>query len=399
MDWTSATFLTITVTQSAEAFNYDRQCRILIHYSTRNNDNSYMSDAKEKIKALQLTIDKLEKTYGKGTVMKLSDEKVMDVPSISTGSVGLDIALGIGGIPRGRITEIYGPESSGKTTLTLHMIAEAQRKGGMAAFIDAEHAFDKTYAEKLGIDTENLLISQPDNGEQALEIADHLIRSGAIDIIVIDSVAALVPKSELEGEMGDSKMGLHARLMSQALRKLTGTISKTGCSCIFINQLREKIGVMFGNPETTTGGNALKFYASVRLDIRRIGQIKEDADNITGNRVKVKVVKNKVAPPFKVVEFDIMYGRGISKSGEIVDLGVELNVIQKSGSWFSYNGNKLGQGRDAVKQLIEDTPELMEELEAKIKASLDTAKHTLETAAEERKAERADKAEKVKEKV
>lgn len=281
----------------------------------------------------------------------------------------------------------------------MHMIAEAQRKGGMAAFIDAEHAFDKSYAEKLGIDTENLLISQPDNGEQALEIADHLIRSGAIDIIVIDSVAALVPKSELEGEMGDSKMGLHARLMSQALRKLTGTISKTGCSCIFINQLREKIGVMFGNPETTTGGNALKFYASVRLDIRRIGQIKEDADNITGNRVKVKVVKNKVAPPFKVVEFDIMYGRGISKSGEIVDLGVELNVIQKSGSWFSYNGNKLGQGRDAVKQLIEDTPELMEELEAKIKSSLDTAKLTLETAAEERKAERADKAEKVKEKV
>lgn len=354
-----------------------------------------MSDAKEKIKALQLTIDKLEKTYGKGTVMKLSDEKVVDVPSIATGSVGLDIALGIGGIPRGRITEIYGPESSGKTTLTMHMIAEAQRKGGMAAFIDAEHAFDKSYAEKLGIDTENLLISQPDNGEQALEIADHLIRSGAIDIIVIDSVAALVPKSELEGEMGDSKMGLHARLMSQALRKLTGTISKTGCSCIFINQLREKIGVMFGNPETTTGGNALKFYASVRLDIRRIGQIKEDADNITGNRVKVKVVKNKVAPPFKVVEFDIMYGRGISKSGEIVDLGVELNVIQKSGSWFSYNGNKLGQGRDAVKQLIEDTPELMEELEAKIKSSLDAAKNGAEPV-EEKKAE---KVEKVKEKV
>ena len=354
-----------------------------------------MSDAKEKIKALQLTIDKLEKTYGKGTVMKLSDEKVIDVPSISTGSVGLDIALGIGGIPRGRITEIYGPESSGKTTLTMHMIAEAQRKGGMAAFIDAEHAFDKSYAEKLGIDTENLLISQPDNGEQALEIADHLIRSGAIDIIVIDSVAALVPKSELEGEMGDSKMGLHARLMSQALRKLTGTISKTGCSCIFINQLREKIGVMFGNPETTTGGNALKFYASVRLDIRRIGQIKEDADNITGNRVKVKVVKNKVAPPFKVVEFDIMYGRGISKSGEIVDLGVELNVIQKSGSWFSYNGNKLGQGRDAVKQLIEDTPELMEELEAKIKASLDTAKGLLEPV-EEKKAEKVKEKEKEK---
>ncbi|MCU0356199.1 MAG: recombinase RecA [Cyclobacteriaceae bacterium] len=329
-----------------------------------------MSDAKEKLKALQLTIDKLEKTYGKGTVMKLSDEKVMDIPAISTGSLGLDIALGIGGIPRGRITEIYGPESSGKTTLTLHMIAEAQKKGGLAAFIDAEHAFDKTYAEKLGIDTENLLISQPDNGEQALEIADHLIRSGAIDIIVIDSVAALVPKGELEGEMGDSKMGLQARLMSQALRKLTGTISKTGCSCIFINQLREKIGVMFGNPETTTGGNALKFYASVRLDIRRIGQIKESADDITGNRVKVKVVKNKVAPPFKVVEFDIMYGRGISKSGEIVDLGVELNVLQKSGSWFSYEGNKLGQGRDAVKQLIEDNPELMEELETKIKEKI-----------------------------
>lgn len=388
---TSATILTITVTHFSQAFYYAPHCRILIH-QTRNNDNSYMSDAKEKIKALQLTIDKLEKTYGKGTVMKLSDEKVVDVPSISTGSVGLDIALGIGGIPRGRITEIYGPESSGKTTLTMHMIAEAQRKGGMAAFIDAEHAFDKSYAEKLGIDTENLLISQPDNGEQALEIADHLIRSGAIDIIVIDSVAALVPKSELEGEMGDSKMGLHARLMSQALRKLTGTISKTGCSCIFINQLREKIGVMFGNPETTTGGNALKFYASVRLDIRRIGQIKEDADNITGNRVKVKVVKNKVAPPFKVVEFDIMYGRGISKSGEIVDLGVELNVIQKSGSWFSYSGNKLGQGRDAVKQLIEDTPELMEELEAKIKASLDAAKNGEEPAEDK-------KAEKVKEKV
>jgi recombination protein RecA len=346
-----------------------------------------MSDAKEKLKALQLTIDKLEKTYGKGTVMKLSDEKVMDVPAISTGSLGLDIALGIGGIPKGRITEIYGPESSGKTTLTMHMIAEAQRKGGLAAFIDAEHAFDKGYAEKLGIDTENLLISQPDNGEQALEIADHLIRSGAIDIIVIDSVAALVPKSELEGEMGDSKMGLHARLMSQALRKLTGTISKTGCSCIFINQLREKIGVMFGNPETTTGGNALKFYASVRLDIRRIGQIKEDADNITGNRVKVKVVKNKVAPPFKVVEFDIMYGRGISKSGEIVDLGVELNVIQKAGSWFSYSGNKLGQGRDAVKQLIEENPELMEELEKRIKDSLaHTEEKKAETAQEGKKA-------------
>ena len=326
-----------------------------------------MSDNKEKLKALQLTIDKLEKTYGKGAVMKLSDEKVVDVPAIPTGSLGLDIALGIGGIPRGRVTEIYGPESSGKTTLTLHCIAEAQKQGGMAAFIDAEHAFDRAYAEKLGIDTENLLISQPDNGEQALEIAEHLIRSGAIDIIVIDSVAALVPKGELEGEMGESKMGLQARLMSQALRKLTGTISKTSCACIFINQLREKIGVMFGNPETTTGGNALKFYASVRLDIRRIGQIKESADDITGNRVKVKVVKNKVAPPFKVVEFDIMYGRGISKSGEIVDLGVELGILQKSGSWFSYDGNKLGQGRDSVKSLIEDNPELMEELEKKIK--------------------------------
>ncbi len=332
-----------------------------------------MSDAKEKLKALQLTIDKLEKTYGKGTIMKLSDERVVDIPAISTGSLGLDIALGIGGIPRGRVIEIYGPESSGKTTLTMHMIAEAQKKGGLAAFIDAEHAFDKSYAEKLGIDTENLLISQPDNGEQALEIADHLIRSGAIDIIVIDSVAALVPKGELEGEMGDSKMGLQARLMSQALRKLTGTIAKTGCSCIFINQLREKIGVMFGNPETTTGGNALKFYASVRLDIRRIGQLK-DGDDINGNRTKVKVVKNKVAPPFKVVEFDIMYGKGISKTGEIIDLGVELNVIQKSGSWFSYNGNKLGQGRDSVKQLIEDNPELAEELEKKIKDLVMVAK-------------------------
>uniref|UniRef100_UPI00404806AE recombinase RecA n=1 Tax=Roseivirga sp. TaxID=1964215 RepID=UPI00404806AE len=326
------------------------------------------SEKSEKLKALQLTIDKLEKSYGKGAVMKLSDEKVVDLPSISTGSLGLDIALGIGGIPRGRVIEIYGPESSGKTTLTMHCIAEAQKKGGLAAFIDAEHAFDKGYAEKLGIDTENLLISQPDNGEQALEIAEHLIRSGAIDIIVIDSVAALVPKAELEGEMGDSKMGLQARLMSQALRKLTGAINKTGCCCIFINQLREKIGVMFGNPETTTGGNALKFYASVRLDIRRIGQIKESSDNILGNRTRVKVVKNKVAPPFKVVEFDIMYGLGISKSGEIVDLGVELNIIKKAGSWFSYNGEKLGQGRDTVKSLLEDNPELMEELEMKIKA-------------------------------
>lgn len=326
-----------------------------------------MADNTEKLKALQLTIDKLEKTYGKGTIMKLSDNKVLDVPVISTGSLGLDMALGVGGIPKGRVIEVYGPESSGKTTLAMHCIAEAQKKGGLAAIIDAEHAFDKTYAEKLGIDTENLLISQPDNGEQALEIAEHLIRSGAIDIIVIDSVAALVPRSELEGEMGDSKMGLQARLMSQALRKLTGAINKTGCACIFINQLREKIGVMFGNPETTTGGNALKFYASIRLDIRRIGQIKEGADNVIGNRTKVKVVKNKVAPPFKVVEFDIMYGKGISKSGEIVDIGVELDVIKKSGSWFSYNENKLGQGRDAVKEIIEDNPELMEELEKKIK--------------------------------
>jgi recombination protein RecA len=326
-----------------------------------------MSVNTEKLKALQLTIDKLEKTYGKGTVMKLSDNTVQDIPAISTGSLGLDMALGIGGIPRGRVIEIYGPESSGKTTLSMHCIAEAQKAGGLAAFIDAEHAFDKNYAEKLGIDIENLLISQPDNGEQALEIAEHLIRSGAIDIIVIDSVAALVPKGELEGEMGDSKMGLQARLMSQALRKLTGAINKTGCSCIFINQLRDKIGVMFGSPETTTGGNALKFYASVRLDIRRIGQIKEGADNILGNRTKVKVVKNKVAPPFKVVEFDIMYGQGISKVGEIIDLGVEFEIIKKAGSWFSYEGNKLGQGRDAVKALLLDNPELMEELEVKIK--------------------------------
>jgi recombination protein RecA len=328
-----------------------------------------MNKNSEKFKALQLTIDKLEKTYGKGTVMKLSDEKVMDVPTISTGSLGLDIALGIGGIPRGRVVEIYGPESSGKTTLSMHCIAEAQKAGGMAAFIDAEHAFDKTYAEKLGIDIENLLISQPDNGEQALEIAEHLIRSGAIDIIVIDSVAALVPKAEIEGEMGDSKMGLQARLMSQALRKLTGTINKTGCCCIFINQLREKIGVMFGNPETTTGGNALKFYASVRLDIRRIGQIKE-GDDIIGNRTKVKVVKNKMAPPFKVIEFDIMYGQGVSKVGEILDLGVELNIIQKSGSWFAYEGTKLGQGRDAVKDLLLDNPEMMEKIEAQIRAKV-----------------------------
>jgi recombination protein RecA len=323
----------------------------------------------EKLKALQLTIDKLEKTYGKGAVMKLSDNKVLDIPAISTGSLGLDMALGIGGIPRGRVIEIYGPESSGKTTLTLHCIAEAQKAGGMAAFIDAEHAFDKNYAEKLGIDTENLLISQPDNGEQALEIAEHLIRSGAIDIIVIDSVAALVPKGELEGEMGESKMGLQARLMSQALRKLTGAIHKTGCACVFINQLRDKIGVMFGSPETTTGGNALKFYASVRLDIRRVGQIKDGPDNILGTRTRVKVVKNKVAPPFKVVEFDIMYGQGISKVGEVIDLGVELEIIKKAGSWFSYNGEKLGQGRDAVKNLLLDNPELLEELEGKIKGA------------------------------
>jgi recombination protein RecA len=337
----------------------------LIHL---NLHNYIMADNQEKLKALQLTIEKLEKTYGKGSIMKLSDERIVDIPAISTGSLGLDIALGIGGIPRGRVIEVYGPESSGKTTLAMHCIAEAQKKGGLAAIIDAEHAFDRTYAEKLGIDTDNLLISQPDNGEQALEIAEHLIRSGAIDIIVIDSVAALVPKSELEGEMGDSKMGLQARLMSQALRKLTGTISKTGCSCIFINQLREKIGIMFGNPETTTGGNALKFYASVRLDIRRIGQIKEGADNILGNRTRVKVVKNKVAPPFKVVEFDIMYGLGISKVGELIDIGSELDIIKKAGSWFSYEGNKLGQGRDAVKKLLEDNPELAEEIENKIKS-------------------------------
>ncbi len=324
---------------------------------------------KEKLKALQLTLDKLEKTYGKGSIMKMGDKAVENVEVIPTGSLSLDIALGIGGLPKGRVIEIYGPESSGKTTLTLHAIAEVQRAGGIAAFIDAEHAFDRAYAEKLGIDTENLLISQPDNGEQALEITENLIRSGAIDIIVIDSVAALTPKSEIEGEMGDSKMGLHARLMSQALRKLTGTINKTGCCCIFINQLREKIGVMFGNPETTTGGNALKFYASVRLDIRRIGQIK-DGDAIVGNRTRVKVVKNKVAPPFRQAEFDIMYGEGISKVGEIVDLGVEHNIIKKSGSWFSYGDIKLGQGRDAVKSLFHDNQELCDEIEMKIRAVL-----------------------------
>ncbi|MEX8545976.1 MAG: recombinase RecA [Mucilaginibacter sp.] len=320
----------------------------------------------DKLKALQLTLDKLEKSYGKGTVMKLGDTAIDPIEYISTGSIGLDIALGIGGLPKGRVVEIYGPESSGKTTLAIHAIAESQKRGGIAAFIDAEHAFDRFYAQKLGVDIENLLISQPDNGEQALEIADNLIRSGAIDIIVIDSVAALVPKAEIEGEMGDSKMGLQARLMSQALRKLTGMISKTGCCCIFINQLREKIGVMFGNPETTTGGNALKFYASVRLDVRRMSQIK-DTDEVSGNRVKVKIVKNKVAPPFRIAEFDIMFGEGISKAGEIIDLGVEYNIIKKSGSWFSYGDTRLGQGRDAVKNLILDNPEMMEELELKIK--------------------------------
>lgn len=320
----------------------------------------------EKLKALQLTVDRLEKSYGKGVVMKLSDNAIEAMEVISTGSLGLDIALGVGGLPRGRVVEIYGPESSGKTTLSMHVIAEAQKAGGLAAFIDAEHAFDRFYAEKLGIDTENLLISQPDNGEQALEIAENLIRSGAIDVIVIDSVAALVPKAEIEGEMGESKMGLQARLMSQALRKLTGTISKTNCICIFINQLRDKIGVMFGSPETTTGGNALKFYASVRLDIRRINQIKEGTE-VSGNRVKVKVVKNKVAPPFKTIEFDILYGEGISHPGEILDLAVDNNLIQKSGSWFSYNGDKLGQGRDAVRMLLKENPDLLDDLEQKIR--------------------------------
>jgi recombination protein RecA len=328
---------------------------------------------KEKLKALQLTLDKIDKDYGKGTIMKLGSRPLENIPIIPSGSVGLDVALGIGGYPRGRVVEIYGPESSGKTTLAIHAIAEAQKLGGIAAFIDAEHAFDRFYAEKLGVDVENLLISQPDNGEQALEIADHLIRSGAIDIIVIDSVAALTPKAEIEGEMGDSKMGLQARLMSQALRKLTANISRTNTCCVFINQLREKIGVMFGNPETTTGGNALKFYASVRLDIRKLTQLKEGED-ITGNRTKVKVVKNKLAPPFRKAEFDIIYGEGISKIGEIIDIGVEKEIIKKSGSWFAYGDVKLGQGRDAVKSLLKDNPELLDELEKKIVKSLSEVK-------------------------
>jgi recombination protein RecA len=330
-----------------------------------------MSSEKDaKLKALKLTLDKLDKAYGKGTVMRMSDAPVIDVEVIPSGSLGLDIALGVGGYPRGRVVEIYGPESSGKTTLTLHAIAEAQKAGGIAAFIDAEHAFDRFYAQNLGVDIDNLIISQPDNGEQALEIADNLVRSGAIDMVVIDSVAALTPKSEIEGEMGDSKMGLHARLMSQALRKLTGSISKTNCTMIFINQLREKIGVMFGNPETTTGGNALKFYASIRLDIRRSTQIKDSDGNVLGNKTRVKVVKNKVAPPFRLAEFDIMYGQGVSKVGEILDVAVEHEIVKKSGSWFSYADTKLGQGRDAVKQMIKDNPELMDELEEKIKAIL-----------------------------
>ncbi len=322
-----------------------------------------------KQKALSLTMEKIEKTYGKGTIMKLGDAPILDIESISTGSIGIDLALGVGGLLKGRVVEIFGPESSGKTTLTLHAIAEAQKKGGIAAFIDAEHAFDRFYAQKLGVDIDNLLISQPDCGEQALEIADNLIRSAAIDILVIDSVAALTPKSEIEGEMGESKLGLQARLMSQALRKMTATISKSGCICVFINQLREKIGVMFGNPETTTGGNALKFYSSVRIDIRRSTQIK-DGDKTIGNRTRVKIVKNKVAPPFRGTQFDIMYGEGISKTGEIIDLGVENGVIEKSGSWFSYEGTKLGQGREAVRKILKDNPDLLNELESKIKQLL-----------------------------
>lgn len=350
-----------------------RDCGMRKEYGILARHNGYfMSNEKEaKLKALKLTLDKLDKTYGKGAVMKMGDSVIEDVEVISSGSLGLDIALGVGGYPRGRVIEIYGPESSGKTTLTLHAIAEAQKNGGIAAFIDAEHAFDRFYAQKLGVDIDNLIISQPDHGEQALEIADNLIRSGAIDIVIVDSVAALTPKSEIEGEMGDSKMGLHARLMSQALRKLTSTISKTNCTVIFINQLREKIGVMFGNPETTTGGNALKFYASVRLDIRRSTQIKDTDGTVQGNKTRVKVVKNKVAPPFKTAEFDIMYGEGISKIGEILDLGVAYEIVKKSGSWFSYGDTKLGQGRDAVKALLLDNPELSEELEGKIREAID----------------------------
>ena len=325
-----------------------------------------MADKDSKLKALKLTLDKLDKTYGKGSVMKLGDQTIEKVDAIPSGSIGLNLALGVGGYPKGRVVEIYGPESSGKTTLSLHAIAECQKKGGIVAFIDAEHAFDRFYAEKLGVDLAELVISQPDNGEQALEIVDNLIRSGAVDALVIDSVAALTPRSEIEGEMGDSKMGLHARLMSQAMRKLTASISKTKCTVFFLNQLREKIGVMFGNPETTTGGNALKFYASVRLDIRRSTQIKDSEGAVLGNKTRVKVVKNKVAPPFKTAEFDIMYGEGISKTGEIIDLGVEYEIIEKSGSWFSYGGTKLGQGRDSVKVILKDNPELMEELEGKI---------------------------------
>ena len=334
-----------------------------------NGNGNANSNNQEKLKALQLTLDKIEKGYGKGTIMKLGDSAIEDVQVISSGSLGVDLALGVGGYPRGRVIEVYGPEASGKTTLALHAMAEAQKAGGIAAFIDAVHAFDRFYAQKLGVDTENLYISQPDNGEQALEIADHLIRSGAIDIVVIDSVAALTPKAEIEGEMGDSKMGLQARLMSQALRKLTANINRTNTTCFFINQLREKIGVMFGNPETTTGGNALKFYASVRIDIRRIGQIK-DGEEIQGNRTRVKVVKNKLAPPFRKAEFDIIYGVGISKSGELIDMGVDLDILKKSGSWFSYGETRLGQGRDAVKNLLRDNPELSEEIEQKIKAKI-----------------------------
>ncbi len=357
------TFVSINQINNRESSFYDRS------RSTTTNDMSVKEVNAEKLKALQLTMEKLDKTFGKGAVMKLGDSPVEKVEVIPTGSITLDLALGVNGYPKGRVVEIYGPESSGKTTLAIHAIAEVQKQGGIAAFIDAEHAFDQFYAKKLGVDIDNLLISQPDNGEQALEIADNLIRSGAIDLIVVDSVAALTPKAEIEGEMGDSQMGLQARLMSKALRKLTGSINKAGCCCIFINQLRDKIGVMFGNPETTTGGNALKFYSSIRIDIRKAAQIKEGED-VMGNRVKVKVVKNKVAPPFRKAEFDVMYGEGISKVGEIIDLGVDLNILKKSGSWFSYGETRLGQGRDAVKSLIQDNPELMEELEIKIKEAL-----------------------------